>query len=61
MKTNNLFRVNVKYKYSQGHFKIIPYWFKTEEEYDAWFKKEDSNQSIRKIITLNRVQDENRN
>ena len=48
------FRVVVNYKYNQGHYKEISYWFDNEEQYNTWHSKEISNEKIRKIIDLKR-------
>ena len=49
-----LFRVLVNYCYTAGGYKLIPYWFDSNKQYDEWFEKEDSDHSIRKIIGIER-------
>jgi hypothetical protein len=50
-----MFRVDIDFKYRNGSYKRIPYYFKTEEEYDAFFIKASENHLIRKIIGTERM------
>lgn len=47
-----MLKVVINYKYNKGHYKKIPYWFKDQKEYDTWYAKEISDESIRKIIGI---------